>query len=292
MPPAQLEPLPQAEASSPAAIDPDNPPWGLFAAVTAWIASIALLFVMQLLAVLGYFLSKYSLADLTNFRVLVEADKSALIFVSVLAVIPAHLATLFVIWALVTNFGRWPFWRPLGWSFSPRVGLGMSVVIALVMLVIGVGITNLIHGDKTQLDQIIASSRAARFATAFLATATAPLIEEMVYRGMLYPALRRLTGALWAVIAVSVLFTFVHVFQYANNLGVITAIALLSLTLTATRAISGRLLPCFIIHLIFNGVQAASLLAEPYLRPMIEKNNAQAAAVVAALLDPALRFFY
>jgi membrane protease YdiL (CAAX protease family) len=73
-------------------------------------------------------------------------------------------------------------------------------------------------------------------------------------------------GAIWAVMIVSALFAFVHVFQYSNNLGVIAAISMLSLSLTLVRALTGRLLPCFMIHLIFNGLQSLYIIFEPYMK--------------------------
>ncbi len=67
------------------------------------------------------------------------------------------------------------------------------------------------------------------------------------------------------VTIVTVLFAGVHVWQYRNNIAVIAVITLLSLSLTLVRAVSRRLLPCFLIHLIFNGIQSAVLVAEPFL---------------------------
>ncbi len=42
-------------------------------------------------------------------------------------------------------------------------------------------------------------------------------------------------------------------------------IVLLSLTLTLIRVKSDNLLPCIVLHTIFNGVQSALLIAQPYL---------------------------
>jgi hypothetical protein len=56
------------------------------------------------------------------------------------------------------------------------------------------------------------------------------------------------------------------VLQYKNNIGVILAITILSVTLTVVRAYSGKLLPSVLIHLIFNGVQSLYLLLEPFLK--------------------------
>jgi len=105
---------------------------------------------------------------------------------------------------------------------------------------------------------------------AFLAVATAPLVEESIYRGILYPAIERTAGAKAAVILVTLLFAIPHVPQYWPNLGVISSITLLSVVLTLVRARTGRLLPCVVVHLVFNGIQSVIILLEPYLRAAFE----------------------
>jgi hypothetical protein len=57
--------------------------------------------------------------------------------------------------------------------------------------------------------------------------------------------------------------------QYWPNFGVIGAVALLSIALTLVRAYTHRLLPCIIIHLVFNFIQATILLIEPYAQRAI-----------------------
>jgi len=125
-------------------------------------------------------------------------------------------------------------------------------------------------GADTELDRILRSSRAAALLMALLATVTAPVMEEVVYRGLLYSALQRLTGAIGAVALVTLIFAGLHVWQYWPNFAAISAILLLSLVLTVVRARTGRLLPCYMIHLVFNGVQSVIIVAEPYLRSVIE----------------------
>src|SRR4029434_122184 len=100
---------------------------------------------------------------------------------------------------------------------------------------------------------------------AFVAVFTAPLAEELIYRGVLYSALERAAGMGVAIAVVALLFAGVHVFQYWNNIGVITGITLLRFTLTLARAYSGSILPPFIIHLVFNGIQALVLALSPFI---------------------------
>ena len=120
--------------------------------------------------------------------------------------------------------------------------------------------TTIYGGNKTDLDRLIESSMYTRVATALVAVATAPLIEEVIYRGVLYPAVEKVTGMAFAIVVVSLLFAGVHVWQYKDNVAVILVITLLSFTLTVARAVTGTMLPAFIIHLVFNGIQSVLIV--------------------------------
>ena len=246
--------------------DPDNPPWNVGVAVLAWLGSVVLLFGMSavsLVFILLYFSSHYGSVTQEQLRQLLTTDKVA-VLLQVLAVIPAHLLTLGLAWAVVTHFGKRPFWRTLGWRWNRGIGFWASCGIAFALLVFGGLLTKYYGGEPTDIDQIINNSTASRFVLAFLATATAPLVEELIYRGILYSALQRAIGVAWAVVAVTVLFASVHVVQYYNNISVIAAIGVLSLTLTLVRAYTRSLLPCFVIHFVFNGLQSLYIVFQPY----------------------------
>jgi membrane protease YdiL (CAAX protease family) len=94
---------------------------------------------------------------------------------------------------------------------------------------------------------------------------TAPLIEELIYRGVLYRGIEKAAGIGLAITLVSLLFAGVHVYQYRNNIAVIIVITLLSITLTVARAVSGRVLPSFIIHLVFNGIQSVLIVLAAFV---------------------------
>ena len=147
------------------------------------------------------------------------------------------------------------------------------MAIGIALFLASLGITALVGGDKpTQLEMILNSSPAAKYTIAFLATFTAPFAEEFVYRGILYSSLERLMGKIVAALAVLALFTVVHVPQYLPNYGVIAAVGLLSIGLTVVRVIGDRLLPCVVIHLVFNGIQSVLIVigvsgAKPEVTP-------------------------
>jgi membrane protease YdiL (CAAX protease family) len=124
---------------------------------------------------------------------------------------------------------------------------------------------------------------------AIIAVATAPLVEELIYRGLLYSAFQRAVGQWGAVIIVASMFAGLHVVQYWPNAGAILSITLLSLALTLIRARTGRLLPCFVVHLVFNGIQSVIIIIEPYLRAIIENWRHEP---VNAVISHASRLFF
>lgn len=256
--------------------NPDNPAWGVGGALLVWLASVVLIVVMPVVFLLPYASYKGLHSGMPNYAQTITefalTDKTA-VLLQVVSLLPSHLVTLLLVWALVTNFGKRPFWSAIGWGWGGMRGApAMAVCVGLGILLFFVGsiVAKLLGAEKpTQLEQIINSSLAARYTISVLAVCTAPFVEELIYRGVLYAPLQRLLGVPAAVIAVLALFTVIHVPQYWPNAGVIAAVALLSIVLTVVRAYSRRLLPCVVIHLVFNGIQAAILIAEPQLRRMV-----------------------
>jgi membrane protease YdiL (CAAX protease family) len=266
-----------------AAIDPDDPPWGVLAGLFVWLSSIVLMIMAYALVVVPYVLLTRGAGAPGQTPESLLADPN-MTLLSVASVVPSHLATLLVVWAVVTNLGKRPFFRTVGWGWGPRFGLWTSAALAVLLLLFGGVLMYFLGRDvKTPFDEMLESSVQARFATAFLATATAPLVEELVYRGVLYPALRRAVGMFGAVVAVASLFTVVHVSQYYNNPAVIATVGSLAFALTYVRARTGRVLPCFVIHLVFNGIQCAWLVLE-YFYPLPQQPAGTQPGFAAALL--------
>jgi membrane protease YdiL (CAAX protease family) len=245
-----------------------NAPWiKLLIAFFTWFGSVLLLLFVPVILALPYLMYRWKSTGVPSAEALTN-DKT-FIFISIAAIVPTHLLTLALVWLVVTEGRKKPFWKTIGFEW-PRytnrfVATLVCVFIAAVLLGVGFLVTSFWGGGKTQLDLLVESSIPARLATAFVAVFTAPLIEELVYRGVLYSAIERALGTAVAVGAVTLLFAGVHVFQYINNVSVITVITLLSLTLTLVRASTGKVLPCFIIHLVFNGIQSLVIALSPFV---------------------------
>jgi len=272
--------------SSPVAPASPNPWWEFFKAVIAWVGSVMSLLIVPLILVIPYIIYLYSTSGAPNAETLTQ-DKM-FVLLSIVGVIPAHAVTLLLAWALVTNWGRVPFFQKLRFSWPPSLapwaGFGICFLIAVTLLGMGLLVTHYLGGGKTDLDKLIESSFQARVATAILAVGTAPLVEEIIYRGILYPAIQRIIGVVGAIAIVSIMFAGVHVLQYRNNIGVILVITILSVTLTTIRALSDRLLPAFVVHLIFNGLQSLYLVLEPFIGKPEKVEPAPALFAICRLL--------
>lgn len=276
-----LTPLPEDRVDAPAPglgqeVQPGTGPQSLVwwlpwldvaKALMVWLASVGLLLFVPIIVALPYLIYRFIAFGAPSPEQL-GSDKM-LIFWSVVGILPTHLLTLVIMWMIVSEGGRRPFWKTVGFEWpqniSPMIVGILSLLIAIILLMLAWFVTNLWGGSKTQLDLLIESSMQTRFATAFVAVVTAPLIEELIYRGVLYPAIERAAGVGVAIATVSLLFAGVHVFQYMNNVAVITVITVLSITLTVARAVTGKVLPSFIIHLVFNGIQSLILVLAPFI---------------------------
>lgn len=261
-----------SEPPTPARPDPDNPPWGMWGAVLLLLLTFGLMVVTQVVFLVPYALRRgVKLDALPNF----VAHDAGAIFMAVVSILPAHLLTLGAAWLLVTRVGKYPFLRTLGWEWGPGLSPWRCVGLALLLLAAGYAILSFIGECDNDFERILRSSRGAALAAAFIATFTAPLVEEVVFRGLLYSALRRLVGVGWAVAVVFIIFAAIHIPQYSPCWGTISIILLLSFVLTVVRARTGRLLPCVFIHFIFNGVQCALLVLSPYLEHLLPQETPQ-----------------
>jgi uncharacterized protein len=262
----QLESL-KPEANAPA---PNNPPWNSWMAVLVWAASVLFIIFVPSFGVLIYLaLAGINLADSAKLAAAIQSDPTALL-INIFFVIPAHILTLLLAWLVVTKARKYSFTEMLGWEWGGfRVWHLLLIVIGFFVFAGILG--SLISEPENEFVKMLRSSRTIVYAVAFMATFSAPIVEEVIYRGVLYSAFQRTVGVTAAVILVTLLFAAVHVPQYYPSFVSIFVICLLSLVITLVRVKSGNLLPCIVLHFIFNGIQSALLIAEPYLRRFSEQ---------------------
>jgi len=96
------------------------------------------------------------------------------------------------------------------------------------------------------------SGRSSGFALAFFGIFVAPLVEELFFRGFLYPALARVTGTVISVVLTSVAFALIHSPQLAHAWVPLTAILLFSFCLTIVRARTKSVATAVLMHAGYN----------------------------------------
>lgn len=250
---------------TPAPVSPDNPPWGSWAAIGTWAFSVMLIVLMPAIFLAPYLATSGVLNEGSEKLSEFATNDPTAIVIQMLAIIPAHLLTLAFAWAVVTKFGHYSFRQTLGFT-TGGIRWWHYLLIFFGFFALAAVVGQYFPETENQLIRILQSSRTALLVVAFMATFTAPIVEEVIYRGVLYSALQRSIGIPAAVIAVTLIFSLVHVPQYYESPQTIILLTLLSLILTLMRAFSGSLLPCIIFHTMVNGAQSAALILEPYLR--------------------------
>jgi membrane protease YdiL (CAAX protease family) len=189
----------------------------------------------------------------------IQITPVAVIF-SLAVTLVMQVVGLLAAWMFVTRMGRRPFWRSLGWGWIPQFKFVHAIGLALLMIGVAVALEQTLPHKETDMEKFLKMGTAIRIMVAALAVVTAPLIEEVVYRGVVYSTVEGLMGKGAAVTFVTLLFALVHAPQYWGSVAALASILSLSFVLTMLRAWTGKLLPCFATHLVYNSVQALALL--------------------------------
>ncbi len=165
----------------------------------------------------------------------------------------AYLAIAAFMIMLVQGKYHQPFWRAIQWNW-PR-----NPVLLLVVGVFTISIDLLGRylpmPKTTPFDEFFAHPRDAYLMVAFAVT-FGPLMEELLFRGFLYPALARRTGVTLALLLTALPFGLIHYPQY-HSWAAVLLITLVGIVLTAVRAATKSVAASFLVHVGYNGTLMA-----------------------------------
>jgi membrane protease YdiL (CAAX protease family) len=249
---------------------PNDPPWSVAAAFGVWISSVLFILIIPAAFLLPYLFSQ-SITDPAEIAAFAVNDVTAVVL-QVIAIIPAHIFTLLLAWWVVTRGRKYKARDTLGFDKGGFVWWHYCAILAGFFAIAAI-VGHYVPEQENDLIRILRSSRTAVYLVAFMATFTAPVVEELVYRGVLYSAFQRTFGVPAAFLFVTLLFAVVHVPQYYPSYATIFLLTLLSVILTLIRVRSGNLLPCIILHTLFNGFQSVLLILEPFLKEVQENEQ-------------------
>lgn len=138
----------------------------------------------------------------------------------------------------------------------------LAVVIGLAAPVLGGWLTQLLaHGHKVPQDIQRVGAEAAlslRVALMVIVVTVGPLVEELLFRGMLLSALMRRLRVGWAVAACSLLFALVHLPDLGFLWYALPGLALLAAALAWLRLRSGSIWPAVVAHGVNNLLAVAA----------------------------------
>jgi hypothetical protein len=178
--------------------------------------------------------------------------------------LPAQLAGYVVLFAglrLWSGYRRGVgLLRALSWRWPPRWLPFLAAGVAL-----GIAVQFAAHWLPTPpnlpIDKMLRNATDAWLMAAF-GVLIAPFAEEVLFRGLLFPALSRRAGALAALLVTSLLFGAVHAGQLGNAWPLIGSIALVGAVLTLVRWRFHSLASSTLVHMGYNGVLFASIFVQ------------------------------
>jgi hypothetical protein len=170
--------------------------------------------------------------------------------------VPAQMAgyviTFLLMYVLVTRVYRLPFWRGIQWIWPRNPVSAISFALVGVMLAVGLGLLQrlLPMPQHVPFDRLFTTAAAIHLMAVF-GILVAPFMEELFFRGFLYPVLTR-WGKGMAILATAMAFAVVHGGQYAWAWSAVLLMFIVGLTLTIARASTGSIAPGFLIHASYN----------------------------------------
>lgn len=147
-----------------------------------------------------------------------------------------------------------PFWTAIRWNWQGR---SVPKWLGIGVLTVGVDLLGryLPLPKSSPFEQFFAYRSDALLMAAFAIT-VGPLMEELFFRGFLYPVLARRTGIVPAVLLTALCFGLMHYPQY-RSWSAVLLITMVGVILTAVRAVSNSVGASFIVHVGYNGTLMA-----------------------------------
>jgi hypothetical protein len=152
---------------------------------------------------------------------------------------------------LVTGKYRARFWPALRWNWPGIAGVSF---LGVGVLMLGFDILGrlLPMPKSTPFDQFFDRPFDAYLTAAFAVT-LGPLMEELFFRGFLYPVVARRLGAALGIFLTALPFGLMHFAQYGYSWGAVLIVFLVGLVLTAVRAMTKSVAASFLAHVGYNG---------------------------------------
>ncbi len=186
-------------------------------------------------------------------------DVAKVPLVTVVAQLFAYLVVLIFMISVVEGHRGQRFWTAVRWNWprNPWIFVSGGVVLSIGLQVVA----HLLPMPKElPIDRFFQTASEAWVLSIFGVT-MAPLMEELFFRGFLYPVLARRWGLPVAVLLTSAGFGLIHAPQLGRAWGPVLVVFLVGVALTLTRAKTKSVASSMLVHIAYNGTLSMLLFA-------------------------------
>ncbi|HXN72416.1 MAG TPA: CPBP family intramembrane glutamic endopeptidase [Candidatus Acidoferrales bacterium] len=234
-------------------------PWG-WADLAAFIAlAIAGFLLLSLIITTALAIAGFDVRNIQN-------SPREVILLNILIQVILDLGLLAYLALQMRRRFRSAFWRTIGWrkletGRMSQAAVYLGLILGGLFLSIIVSVGSALFPPKKDLPiESLFQDRSTTFLFMLIAVLLAPVVEETIFRGYIYPVIGRSFGKFWGIMATGTLFGLLHAGQLWGGWGQIVLLVFVGVALTFARAVSRNVLPGFIIHTSYNSVQVIGLL--------------------------------
>jgi len=263
----QLEPQPQANADpqltatapsgafaaspesslapAPAPLPAENPVFTGWDVLALAGLTVVTMIILQLVVLLGAHWWRYPHESMSDI-----AQKPILLLVSQFLIYAAVAACMIM---FVEGKYRVPFWQAIRWNWPRVVWLPLAAG-GLLFFALAILEHFLPIPKDTPFEHLFDRPRDA-YLLSLIAVTLGPLMEELFFRGFMYPVVARRMGVIWGILLTALPFGLIHLPQYGWAWGAALVIFLVGVVCGAVRATTKSVAASFLVHAGYNGAQ-------------------------------------
>jgi membrane protease YdiL (CAAX protease family) len=231
---------------------PPDPAW------TGW--DLVRLIVLIIVAIVFCFFAALLIARIWVYPHTALGEIARVPLVSVAGQSLAYLLILAYMYVLVTRERRRPdFLAAIHWNWPSNIAVYVFAGFALSLALQAVA--HFLPIPKELPIDSFFRTPAEAWALSILSVTLAPLMEELFFRGFLYPVLARRLGLSTAVFVTALGFALLHGAQLMFSWGPVLVIFLVGIVLTIVRAKTNSVAAGVLIHMAYNGTISVAMFA-------------------------------
>jgi hypothetical protein len=150
------------------------------------------------------------------------------------------------------------FWRTIGWR--PFVTRGIPKPLAYALLVVGgfvlsmmVQFSSGLFRPKGALPiETFFQDRGSALLLMLVSVLIAPVLEETIFRGFIYPVIARSLGIAASVVITGIIFGLLHAAQLWGGWLQIALLVIVGIIFTYVRAVTKTVIASYVLHLSYN----------------------------------------